>query len=152
MSDYRGIDFDLLRKLAEGTGGERTGALMRAGYIKVTLTPEGFNVLAQRNAMVLDALCELRNVTVTLTGLIHTNYDWNADPQNMTKVTSTALRRADEALGIMESPGIHCRQLRARPDLARMETIKLDHVTDGSPCWCDPEKRPDGVVVHREEQ
>jgi hypothetical protein len=29
---------------------------------------------------------------------------------------------------------------------------KLEHLTDGHPCWCDPEVRPDGVVIHREEQ
>jgi hypothetical protein len=29
---------------------------------------------------------------------------------------------------------------------------KLAHLTDGRPCWCDPEVRPDGVVIHREAQ
>jgi hypothetical protein len=28
---------------------------------------------------------------------------------------------------------------------------KLEHLTDGSPCWCDPETVA-GVVIHRQEQ
>lgn len=40
------LDLDLLRKFASGEGGRRTGALIRAGLIKVTITPEGIERLA----------------------------------------------------------------------------------------------------------
>jgi hypothetical protein len=33
-----------------------------------------------------------------------------------------------------------------------LRPVKLEHLTDGHPCWCDPEVRPDGVVIHREAQ
>ncbi len=38
----------LLRKLASGKGGRRTGALMRAGYIRVEVTEAGLAALKDR--------------------------------------------------------------------------------------------------------
>jgi len=48
--------------------------------------------------------------------------------------------------------------LHARAILARGGTVKREHITDGSPCWCDPTveyRDPDtgaAVIVHREMQ
>jgi len=41
------IDLDLLAKLVRGEGGTRTGALMRAGYIRVEVTDEGRTALSR---------------------------------------------------------------------------------------------------------
>lgn len=38
-------DLELLRRLAEGTGGRRTGALKRAGYLEWKVTPRGVEAL-----------------------------------------------------------------------------------------------------------
>jgi hypothetical protein len=42
-----GPDLDLLATFAAGTGGRRTGALMRAGFIRVEITSAGFEALAK---------------------------------------------------------------------------------------------------------
>jgi hypothetical protein len=39
------LDLDLLRKLASGNGGRRTGALRRSGYLEWTVTPAGRRAL-----------------------------------------------------------------------------------------------------------
>lgn len=43
-----GDALSLLRKLASGKGGRRTGALMRAGYIEVRVTEAGLAALAEK--------------------------------------------------------------------------------------------------------
>ncbi len=40
------LDMRLLRKLARGEGGTRTGALQRAGLLSWKVTPAGFDALA----------------------------------------------------------------------------------------------------------
>lgn len=40
-----GLDLELLRKLASGEGGQRTGALKRAGYLEWTVTEAGTKAL-----------------------------------------------------------------------------------------------------------
>jgi hypothetical protein len=40
------LDLDLLRKLASGEGGRRTGALRRAGYLEWTVTEAGLRALS----------------------------------------------------------------------------------------------------------
>jgi hypothetical protein len=44
------LDMDLLTKFALGVGGLRTGALMQAGYITITVTDAGRKALAQHHA------------------------------------------------------------------------------------------------------
>jgi hypothetical protein len=39
-----------------------------------------------------------------------------------------------------------------RPAYHHRDLSMMTHFTDGSECWCDPEKRPDGVIVHRQIQ
>lgn len=47
MSGALEIDWDLLYKLARGDGGERTGAMIRVGYLRVIVTGDGLRALAQ---------------------------------------------------------------------------------------------------------
>lgn len=44
------LDMDLLRKLARGQGGKRTGALKRAGFLTWTVTEAGLEALARLGA------------------------------------------------------------------------------------------------------
>lgn len=48
VSDPDNVDLDLLRKLASGEGGARTGALRRAGYLTWEVTGAGLAALAGR--------------------------------------------------------------------------------------------------------
>lgn len=45
-----GLDMDLLEKLARGEGGRRTGALMKAGLVKIEVTEKGMKALEGRAA------------------------------------------------------------------------------------------------------
>lgn len=48
LSMQKENDMNLLRKLASGEGGRRTGALKRAGFLEWTVTPAGLAALASK--------------------------------------------------------------------------------------------------------
>ena len=84
--------------------------------------------------------------------------DWDVGAKGKQLQSMKAITALRKALAEPDIEEMTLTQIAARQEQAEQDPVKLEHITDGQPCWCNPElnyKDPETgaeVWVHKEPQ